>query len=137
MGYEPFNVGIILDHQGMFLDLSVGKHTESPDQLQRKLNSKQGNQVKKYWVKVMKNFKKKQIIQGINKLLTVLTWKHQDMQGLQQLDHDITKIMLKAEQQSIPKHTVTWSPKIQQAYNKLNKIQEFAITLGQVRIGHF
>ena len=122
VGYEAYNAGIISDHQGMFVDIAIVEESKVTHSQTQKLISKEGNHTKKYQQTLIKYIQKKRIVPRLQQLVNITTWEHKNTKALQQLNKDITKIMLQAEQQSIPTHTAPWSPKIQSLYTHLQKI---------------
>ena len=122
IGYEAYNAGIISDHRGMFLDIALVDEQKTLQRQHQKLISKQGNRTKKYRKLLMENIKKKRIVPRLKQLVNTKCWEHKNHQTLQQLDKDITKLMIEAEHQSVPTHTAPWSPKIKQLYQKLQKV---------------
>jgi len=59
---------------------------------------------------------RQQIAERIDHLLTILNFQPEHFQELEQIDTQLTKLLLKADHDCCPKNNAPWSPVLNQAY---------------------
>ena len=105
----------------------------------RQLNSKHGEQVKRYRAQLYKTVTEQGIPDALAKLeqIEVLNrWKKKHTKHLLQIDRDVTQAMLSAENTSRPAHTAPWSPKIKIAYDAVHTINQQLKKMLPKRVHH-
>ena len=104
------------------MDLSIQILQNMPSPPLRQINSTQGRRVQKYRRYLSKGIKKHQITQRLKRLQKKARWTKRDTAQLQQIDKDVTRIMLRAEHWAQPACTAPWHPKLHEAFQEVIRL---------------
>lgn len=126
-GFLPFDYGLESDHKCFYVDIRLKNDTESKKKSQRTLSSKNEQNAKKFWEYVLSHFEKQNIVfrlQTLRRANGVLT-NNQFETKIQQIDREVTKILLDGERKISMQKSDYFIPKIP----RLRKLRSYWRTI--------
>ena len=117
--YEPFYLNIVSDHRGIIIDLNrqtlFGRQDTMATIATRGLNSTNEIQTESFLTYLSTLWKQSNITHRIETATSNITDKRNLRNTLNNIDKDITKALLKAEQHNKRRDRPPWSPELKEA----------------------